>query len=599
MSIPTEVQAELKMEMARGGEELTHSILAKAREVVPQCGIELVNVCIKRLPYVESVRENVYARLISERKRIAARFRSEGEGQSAEILGTMEKELRQIRSTAYRRVQKVRGKDHAEATRVSGAAYGADPEFYEFYAFSLSLETYKAAQNATSTVILTAHSYYYYYRYLKRADRPRAAPSAECDVHDKTIDFVLPVAATHACLGSRSMKSSPFFAAAAGWCGGSFPTLTARSPALPARSTRRGISVRVTASNYRSKPVRTWPPAASIGHEGPAQLHRLHRPILDRRGVLEFGADQGRGLRYQHRLRRMDAGLAAAVGLGAGAVPVRVQAALHFTRTRRAHGSDGRALVSSADPDRPGHPILGLGAVGHDAGDPAVRLPRRLCDPWHLGRRAAVLDGMRPRYVVGGSLADAAPGRASLRHTSSRGPSRQVTRFVPSVGAAAVTLRLSSRKETTMKIRSIFAALVLASASVITMAADGLITIKSPHSAKDTMNRLEAVVKEKGLNVFARIDHAAGAAKVGKSLRPTELLIFGNPQGGTPFIECAQTVGIDLPLKALVWEDASSQVWLGYNDTAFLAKRHEVPACAAAVNLANVVAAMAQAAVSP
>jgi uncharacterized protein (DUF302 family) len=113
------------------------------------------------------------------------------------------------------------------------------------------------------------------------------------------------------------------------------------------------------------------------------------------------------------------------------------------------------------------------------------------------------------------------------------------------------------------------------------------------------MNRLEAIVKERGLTVFARVDHAGGAAKVGKTLRPTELLIFGNPQGGTPFIECAQTVGIDLPLKALVWEDASAQVWLGYNDTTYLAKRHEVPACAAAANLAKAVTGLAAAAVAP
>jgi uncharacterized protein (DUF302 family) len=130
-------------------------------------------------------------------------------------------------------------------------------------------------------------------------------------------------------------------------------------------------------------------------------------------------------------------------------------------------------------------------------------------------------------------------------------------------------------------------------------AADGLIVLKSPHSAQSTMNRLEAIVKERGLTVFARVDHAGGAAKVGKSIRPAELLIFGNPQGGTPFIECAQTVGIDLPLKALVWEDASAQVWLGYNDTAYLARRHEVPACAAAASLAKAVAGLAAAAVAP
>ena len=90
-------------------------------------GSRLVDVRIKRLNYVESVREKVYARMISERKRIAARFSSEGEGRSAEILGTMEKELRQIRSTAYRRVQEARGKADAEATRVYGAAFNRTP----------------------------------------------------------------------------------------------------------------------------------------------------------------------------------------------------------------------------------------------------------------------------------------------------------------------------------------------------------------------------------------------------------------------------------------------------------------------------------------
>lgn len=150
-----------------------------------------------------------------------------------------------------------------------------------------------------------------------------------------------------------------------------------------------------------------------------------------------------------------------------------------------------------------------------------------------------------------------------------------------------------------MKTRPIIAAMTLLLAPLAASAADGLVAVKSPHSAQVTMNRLEAIVKERGLTVFARVDHAGGAAKVGKTLRPNELLIFGNPQGGTPFIECAQTVGIDLPLKALVWEDASAQVWLGYNDTIYLAKRHEVPACAAAANLAKAVAALAAAAVAP
>ena len=106
------------------------------------------------------------------------------------------------------------------------------------------------------------------------------------------------------------------------------------------------------------------------------------------------------------------------------------------------------------------------------------------------------------------------------------------------------------------------------------MAADGLTTMRSSHGPKDTMNRLESAVKAKGMTVFARIDHAAGAAEVGLSLRPTELLIFGNAKGGTPLMQSMQTIGIDLPLKALVWQDGSGSTWLSYNDPSWLANRH-------------------------
>jgi uncharacterized protein (DUF302 family) len=140
--------------------------------------------------------------------------------------------------------------------------------------------------------------------------------------------------------------------------------------------------------------------------------------------------------------------------------------------------------------------------------------------------------------------------------------------------------------------------LVLVLASFNAAAADGLVALKSAHGAKETMDRLESAVKQRGLNVFARIDHAAGAAKIGKQLRPTELLIFGNPQGGTPFMECAQTVGIDLPLKALVWQDNSGQIWLGYNDPAYLAARHGAAQCPAAAGLSKALAGLAQQAVA-
>ena len=108
------------------------------------------------------------------------------------------------------------------------------------------------------------------------------------------------------------------------------------------------------------------------------------------------------------------------------------------------------------------------------------------------------------------------------------------------------------------------------------MAADGLTTLRSSYGPKDTMTRLEAEVKARGMTVFARIDHAAGAAGAGLSLRPTELLIFGNAKAGTPLMQTVQTTGIDLPLKALVWEDASGDTWLSYNDPAWLAQRHGV-----------------------
>ena len=142
---------------------------------------------------------------------------------------------------------------------------------------------------------------------------------------------------------------------------------------------------------------------------------------------------------------------------------------------------------------------------------------------------------------------------------------------------------------------------VAALSGVVTLAAaaDGLVAVKSPHSAKITMDKLEAVAKEKGLNIFARIDHAAGAAKVGKTLRATEVLVFGNPQGGTPFMECAQSVGIDLPLKALVWQDEASQVWVGYNDPVWIAQRHGAESCAVVPNLQKALQGRTAAAVAP
>ena len=133
------------------------------------------------------------------------------------------------------------------------------------------------------------------------------------------------------------------------------------------------------------------------------------------------------------------------------------------------------------------------------------------------------------------------------------------------------------------------------------MATVGLTTVASAYGPKDTMDRLEGAVKAKGLTVFARIDHAGGAQEVGLPLRPTAVLIFGNAKGGTPLMQAAQTIGIDLPLKVLVWQDAAGKTWLSYNDPGWIAKRHdlghEVDATVGA--LTGALGAVAKAATSP
>jgi membrane protease subunit HflC len=170
--VPKDQEEELKREIARGREEITRTILAEAQKIIPQYGIELVDVRIKRLDYVESVREKVYERMISERKRIAAQFRSEGEGLSAEILGTMEKELSEIRSTAYRKVQEIQGTADADATQIYGLAYNRDPEFY---AFLRTLESYKESTNPNSVMLLTTQSDFF--SYIKSAAAPTEEPA--------------------------------------------------------------------------------------------------------------------------------------------------------------------------------------------------------------------------------------------------------------------------------------------------------------------------------------------------------------------------------------------------------------------------------------
>jgi uncharacterized protein (DUF302 family) len=109
---------------------------------------------------------------------------------------------------------------------------------------------------------------------------------------------------------------------------------------------------------------------------------------------------------------------------------------------------------------------------------------------------------------------------------------------------------------------------------------NGLITTKSPYDVKKTADRFENALNSKGMTVFIRIDHAEGARKVGQKLRPTELVIFGNPKVGTPLMQCGQSVAIDLPQKALIWQDEAGQVWLTYNDPNYLANRHNLRGCA-------------------
>lgn len=118
------------------------------------------------------------------------------------------------------------------------------------------------------------------------------------------------------------------------------------------------------------------------------------------------------------------------------------------------------------------------------------------------------------------------------------------------------------------------AAILLSSAC---LAADnGIVSKPSKYSVPETLLRLENVLKSKGLTVFARVDHSGEAERVGLKMRPTQLLIFGNPKTGTPLMIASPSVAIDLPLKALAWEDASGKVWLSYNDPAFLKQRHAI-----------------------
>lgn len=149
-----------------GRERLEQSMRSAASRLMPGLGIEIVDVRIKRINYIESVRRQVESRMIAERQSIAAKFRSEGEGRSQEILGQMERQLREIRSEGSRQAEEIRGKADAEATRTYGAAYGADPEFFAFFR---TLESYKAVGKNT-TLMIDADSEFF--RYLQTIRQP-------------------------------------------------------------------------------------------------------------------------------------------------------------------------------------------------------------------------------------------------------------------------------------------------------------------------------------------------------------------------------------------------------------------------------------------
>lgn len=106
-----------------------------------------------------------------------------------------------------------------------------------------------------------------------------------------------------------------------------------------------------------------------------------------------------------------------------------------------------------------------------------------------------------------------------------------------------------------------------------------MIKVRSEYPVAATADKLANAITGKGLNVFARINHTEGAQEAGMELRPTELLIFGNPKAGTPLMQCGQSTAIDLPQKALIWEDEDGQVWLGYNDPEYLKERHGIEGC--------------------
>lgn len=155
-------QTRIDSEVKIGRQTITRAMLAEAAKLTPQYGIQVVDIEIKRINYVESVQQQVFQRMISERKRIASQYRSEGEGEKRRILGQMQKELARIRSEAYKKAEKIRGQGDADATRIYGQAYGRDAEFYSLYQ---TLDSYGGIDSNRTDLILSTDSDFY--KYLK------------------------------------------------------------------------------------------------------------------------------------------------------------------------------------------------------------------------------------------------------------------------------------------------------------------------------------------------------------------------------------------------------------------------------------------------
>ncbi len=153
----------------------------------------------------------------------------------------------------------------------------------------------------------------------------------------------------------------------------------------------------------------------------------------------------------------------------------------------------------------------------------------------------------------------------------------------PTLGFSIFTVFDSDREEGTTNEKSNHR-LVVALTSLSALAGEGVVTVASTHSAKDTADKFVAIAQEKGLNVFARINHQENATKVDMTLRPTEVIVFGNPKVGTPLMICAQEVALDLPQKVLVYEDAEGKTWLAYNAPMYLKQRHHIEGCDEVLN---------------